>query len=147
MSVYTPVTAPDLDAWLTRYAVGGLAELQPIASGIESTGALVNVGDDWIADPQQLAQYIYFDRCYIHGLDGGQQKRGIAGNGRWIAVVDSHVSNFKRTDYDSQAFSAWNGPGPFKLHNSYFEGAGENVIFPSSRDWRADRRPASSSAC
>ena len=37
MSVYTPVTAPGLDAWLTRYAVGGLTELRPIASGIENT--------------------------------------------------------------------------------------------------------------
>ena len=41
MSVYTPVTAPDLDAWLTRYAVGGLAELQPIVPGIENTNYFV----------------------------------------------------------------------------------------------------------
>ena len=41
MSVYTPVTAPDLDAWLTRYAVGALAELAPIASGIENTNYFV----------------------------------------------------------------------------------------------------------
>jgi homoserine kinase type II len=37
MSVYTPVSASELDAWLLRYAVGGLTELEPIASGIENT--------------------------------------------------------------------------------------------------------------
>src|SRR5262245_20534865 len=41
MSVYTPVSAADLDAWLLRYAVGGLAELTPIASGIENTNYFV----------------------------------------------------------------------------------------------------------
>ena len=41
MSVYTPVSAADLDAWLPRYAVGGLAELTPIASGIENTNYFV----------------------------------------------------------------------------------------------------------
>ncbi len=41
MSVYTKVTAPDIDAWLTRYAVGTLAELEPIASGIENTNYFV----------------------------------------------------------------------------------------------------------
>jgi homoserine kinase type II len=41
MSVYTTVTAEDLDAWLTRYTVGGLVELAPIASGIENTNYFV----------------------------------------------------------------------------------------------------------
>lgn len=41
MSVYTPVTPAELDAWLTRYAVGGLRELAPIASGIENTNYFV----------------------------------------------------------------------------------------------------------
>jgi homoserine kinase type II len=41
MSVYTPVSAADLDAWLPRYAVGGLAEIMPIASGIENTNYFV----------------------------------------------------------------------------------------------------------
>ncbi len=41
MSVYTTVSAQDLDAWLARYAVGTLAELAPIASGIENTNYFV----------------------------------------------------------------------------------------------------------
>ena len=41
MSVYTAVTADDLDAWLTRYTVGALAELSPIAAGIENTNYFV----------------------------------------------------------------------------------------------------------
>ena len=41
MSVYTLVTVPDLEAWLTRYAVGVLTELQPIATGIENTNYFV----------------------------------------------------------------------------------------------------------
>jgi homoserine kinase type II len=41
MSVYTPVSPSELDAWLLRYAVGGLSELAPIASGIENTNYFV----------------------------------------------------------------------------------------------------------
>ena len=41
MSVYTPVTAPELEAWLTRYAVGALVSQAPIATGIENTNYFV----------------------------------------------------------------------------------------------------------
>src|SRR5215468_4095958 len=41
MSVYTPVTTEELDAWLTRYAVGTLELQAPIAAGIENTNYFV----------------------------------------------------------------------------------------------------------
>ena len=41
MSVYTTVTADELDAWLARYALGTLVELSPIAAGIENTNYFV----------------------------------------------------------------------------------------------------------
>src|SRR5262249_16712732 len=37
MSVYTTVTDEDLAAWLTRYALGAVHALEPIAAGIENT--------------------------------------------------------------------------------------------------------------
>jgi homoserine kinase type II len=41
MSVYTPVSAEDLDGWLARYGGGALVALEPIASGIENTNYFV----------------------------------------------------------------------------------------------------------
>lgn len=41
MSVYTTVTAEELDAWLARYSVGSLEEIAPIAAGIENTNYFV----------------------------------------------------------------------------------------------------------
>ena len=45
MSVYTAVSAEDLDAWLARYAVGALADFEPIAAGIENTNYFVTTGN------------------------------------------------------------------------------------------------------
>lgn len=42
MSVYTPVSTEDLDAWLARYTVGALVEHTPIATGIENTNYFVD---------------------------------------------------------------------------------------------------------
>lgn len=85
-----------------------------------------------------LPHHIIVDRCYIHGDPKKGSRRGVALNGRHIAVIDSHVSDFKEVGADSQALMGWGGLGPFKIVNNYLEGAGENVLFgggdPTIRD-------------
>jgi hypothetical protein len=77
----------------------------------------------------ELPHDITFDRVYIHGDPQRGSRRGIAMNGRNIAVYNSYFSDFKQECCDSQAIASWNGPGPFTIQNNYLEAAGENVMF------------------
>ena len=81
------------------------------------------------ADLTDVPHHIVFDRAYIHGDAKKGGRRGVAMNGRDIAVINSHLSDFKEVGADSQAIAGWNGPGPFKIENNYLEAAGENVMF------------------
>lgn len=76
-----------------------------------------------------LPHHIIFDRCYLHGDPKKGSRRGIALNGKSVAVIDSYLSDFKEVGADSQAIAGWNGAGPFKIENNYLEAAGENVMF------------------
>ncbi len=44
MSVYTTVTAENLAAWLTRYALGAVQAFEPIDAGIENTNYFLTTG-------------------------------------------------------------------------------------------------------
>lgn len=89
---------------------------------------LIHLGGDARA-LGDLPAWVVFDRCYIHGDPDVGGRRGIALDGRYVAVVDSHVSDFKERGADTQAVWAHSAPGPFRLINNYFEAAGENVMF------------------
>ena len=89
---------------------------------------LIELGGD-AANLTEIPHHVVFDRTYIHGDSKMGGRRGIAMNGRDIAVVNSHLSDFKEVGADSQAIGGWNGPGPFRIENSYLEAAGENVMF------------------
>ena len=67
MSVYTTVSAEDLDAWLARYTIGALVDIAPIASGIENTNYFVSTGKgDFVLTlyerlpPEDLPFYLNF---------------------------------------------------------------------------------------
>jgi len=81
------------------------------------------------SDPDLLPHHIILDRCYLHGDRQRGGRRGVAMNGSHVAVVGSHLSDFKEVGADSQAIAGWNGAGPFRIANNYLEAAGENVMF------------------
>lgn len=75
-----------------------------------------------------LATDITIDRCYIHSDPNVGGRRGVAMNGIRVAVIDSHVSDFKEVGADTQALWTYASPGPLKIVNNYLEAAGENFL-------------------
>ena len=76
--------------------------------------------------------HLIFDRCYLHGDPAKGSRRAIALNGQHLAVIHSHVSDFKEVGADSQALAGWSGSGPIKIVDNYLEGGAENVLFGGS---------------
>jgi hypothetical protein len=100
--------------------------------------SLLWLGNNKERSIDELPHHIVVDRCFLHGDPRKGTRRGVALNGRYLAVVDSHLSDFKEAGADSQAIIGWSGTGPFKIVNNYLEGAAENILFgggdPGIRD-------------
>jgi len=90
----------------------------------------------------KLPHHITFDRVYLHSTsDVNRSRTGILADGRYIAVVDSHIANFKDTS-DAQAICVWSGQGPYKIANNYLEATGENIMFGGEDPKIADLVPS-----
>ncbi len=93
--------------------------------GVDSSvGRLTN-----LVDLQAGSSDIVFDRCYLHGNDGGDFRRGIFLSGARAAVIESVLENFHDSNSDSQAIEGAFGPGPYKIVNNVLEAASENIMF------------------
>jgi hypothetical protein len=102
-------------------------EFAPV-SGSRKVYTVVVIGNS-DTSPATLPSHIVFDRCYVHGLPGADDRRGIEMNGAYVAVVDSYISEIHEVSTDSQALAAWNTTGPLQIRNNYLDGAAENVLF------------------
>src|SRR5687767_13607012 len=99
-------------------------------------------GQGNVIDVVGSAADILIDRVLIEGGAQGQ-KRGVAMNGGGaITVSRSHIANIWKTGQDSQALSAWNGPGPFTITDNYLEAASENIMFGGGDSASEARMPA-----
>jgi len=102
-------------------------EVKPLAGELVYT--LIEFGNGSETSDAPLPHDMIIDRCYIHGNTDEAAVRGVALNGKSLAVIDSYLSDFKDQAQDTQAIMGWNGPGPFKIVNNYLEAAGENLMF------------------
>lgn len=100
-----------------------------IDEGLVQLANLVELGSGRETRVEAQPSDIVIDRCYLHGNDRGDYRRGVALNGVRLAIVDSSLENFHDAHGDSQAICGWNGAGPFKIVNNYLEGASENIMF------------------
>jgi hypothetical protein len=129
------IVSPNSDAAIktvpgaNRYRITGIEF--GIAAGVNTNHGIVLLGDGSSAQRSYdlVPGEIIIDRCYIHGNDTGDVRRGIALNSASTTIVDSYISNCHGAGFDTQAICGWNGPGPFKIVNNYLEAAGENVLF------------------
>jgi len=101
-------------------------EFAPVAGG--ALTALILIGNE-DTSPATLPHHIVFDRCYIHGDPAVNDRRGVAMDGAYVAVVDSYISDFQEVGADTQGLWAYNTTGPLQIRNNYIEAAGENVMF------------------
>lgn len=115
------------DAGAHGYRLVGL-DIAP-DTGVARVTALVELGSGVDTTLATQPHDIVIDRSYIHGLDEGDFRRGVALNGTRLSVIESHLDNFHDANSDSQAVGGYNGPGPFKIVNNVLEAASENIMF------------------
>jgi hypothetical protein len=89
-----------------------------------------------------VPHHLTMDRCYVHGNASYGQRRGLALNSASSSVVNSHFSDIKGINQDTQAIAGWNGPGPFLIENNYLEAAAENIMFGGSDPYIPQLVPA-----
>jgi hypothetical protein len=76
----------------------------------------------------QFPQNIVIDRCYIHGSDTQNSRRGVVANGVAIAVIDSYISDIHDSTMDSQGILMYRTPGPIKIVNNFISATTENIM-------------------
>ena len=115
-------------------------EFHPVAGAAE-VYQLIAIGNS-DASPATLPHDIVFDRCYVHGTPGTNNRRGIEMDGAYVAVIDSYISDFQEADTDAQGLWAYNTTGPLQINDDYIEAATENVMFGGADSRAASLVPA-----
>lgn len=95
----------------------------------DGVGNIIKIGTTEEKRLEDLPHHLEFDRVYIHGTSPNGQRRGIAANGRFLKITNSHISDIKRKGDESQAIAIWATDGNIEIINNYLEAAAENLLF------------------
>lgn len=90
---------------------------------------IIQLGSTEERKVEDLPHHIEFDRVYIHATSPLGQRRGIAANGKFVKITNSHISGIRRKGEESQAICVWATDGPLEITNNYLEAAAENILF------------------
>ena len=112
-----------------HYKLIGLEITQNAANDMVYNLVAFGSGSDDQNALAKVAHHFVVDRCYIHGSENGEVRRGVGLNSRDTEIINSHISEIHQVGYDSQAICGWNGPGNYKIINNYLVAAAENIMF------------------
>jgi hypothetical protein len=104
----------------------------PSDQGIYSNG-LFDLGPSNANTVAQKAHDLVLDRLYIHGHPVVGGRRGIALNSRYTKILNSHISDFKHLNQDTQAIAGWNATRNVTIENNYLEASAQCIMFGGAR--------------
>jgi hypothetical protein len=92
-------------------------------------GNIIKIGSGEESRIEDLPHHLEFDRVYIHAVSPQGQRRGIAANGRFLKILNSHISNIKQKSDEAQAIAIWATDGNIEIVNNYLEASAINILF------------------
>ncbi len=140
--IITPNSAPvfKTQAGASQYRLVGLNIGATLSNQSSTVFNLLDFGSD-ATSAAELPSDLIVDRCYIHGHQNANVRRGVALNSVRSAVVDSYIDEIHERGADAQAIGGWTGPGPYLIENNFLAAATENIMFGGARPGITDMVP------
>jgi len=112
--------------------IGMESTIDPSTAADSPGGAIIhsniNFNKNVGGNSANLAKFIGFDRCYIHGLTSKNNRRGFYWEGEDNFIIDSYISDFHDINSDGQAILLVTGKRNKILNNTLISD-GENFMW------------------
>ena len=112
--------------------IGMESTIDPSTASDSPGGAIIhsniNFNKNVGGNSANLAKFIGFDRCYVHGLTSKNNRRGFYWEGEDNFIIDSYISEFHDINSDGQAILLVTGKRNKVLNNTLISD-GENFMW------------------